>query len=46
VAGSITLLIAELMRRFVEKPCAVLRRRLHHTLVAPRSPAAASGERT
>jgi peptidoglycan/LPS O-acetylase OafA/YrhL len=46
VAGSITLLLAELMRRFVEKPCAVLRRRLHHTFVAPRSPTAASGERT
>lgn len=35
VAAALTLVIAELMRRFVEKPCAVLRRRLHHGFVAP-----------
>jgi len=44
VGAAITLAIAELMRRFVENPCAVLRRRLHHGFVAaPPTQGAAAG---
>jgi peptidoglycan/LPS O-acetylase OafA/YrhL len=35
VAAALTLSIAELMRRCVEKPCAAVRRRLHHGFAAP-----------
>jgi len=40
VAAVVTLGIASVMREWVEKPCAALRRRLHHALVVSPPPAA------
>lgn len=42
VTAAVTLGIAALMRQFVEKPCAALRRRLHEAFVTPQSPVTAA----